>query len=226
MTGVDGTNVALELEDGLSTWRVKHCLQAKLGIRTSEMQLLAGPRLLANSELLPLGDATEQPLQLTFVRTRPRRLPEFLQRKALASINAMTADGSTALQLAAHSGDAGLCQEILDDAELQVVSVQDFLGNSALHYAAQRDLTEVCLRLLARPDFAGVGAANNNGRTPLHVAASRGDATTCAAILAHRLIEASAAAAAVDALGSTAADLAASKGHDELAQDLRGLLRS
>lgn len=225
VSAMNGNTVALEVEADCRMRVLKARLQAETGIPSAEMELLAGEHLLGPSDTLPLPeietDGTLAPLQLALVRKRPQRLPQFLRKVGLESVTSMDRTGCTALLLAAHRGEAAVCMEILDCEDVRAVGERDFLGNSALHYAAERTLPDLCARLLVHPGLGdAVFVANRNGRTALHLAAMRGDVQTCRAILAHPLVEAVAARMARDALGCSAADLAASAGHAQLAQEL------
>jgi len=222
---MDGSAVTVALEEDMRTRELKWYLATELDIPAAEIELLLGPRILSNSEVLSKL-ATEQPLALTLLRSSRPRLPAFLEKKGLASVNDRGVGGATVLHLAAAQGDAALCKEVLARSDFDGVDSVDFLGSTALHHAVDRGLREVCTGILAHPSFTAVTAVNRNGRTALHLAALRGDGESCAELLACYAAAGGAPGVAMavrssDALGLTAADLAESAGHEVLAAKLR-----
>lgn len=230
---INGRGVTLAVNDGTRSRELKTCLQQEFGFPSSEMELFMGSQVLHNSEIIPVITlpstqvnthpsavsklSAPPPLQLTLFRTS--RIPAFLERKGLESLNSKTYDGSTALHLAVSQGDTQLCLDLLVDIDFVAINDSDFLGNTALHQAADQRLPTVCAAILDHSRFTAVGAANRNGRTALHIAALRGDTTTCASILGHSLCSVT-QIEAIDVLGLTAADLAESVGYDELSHTI------
>eukprot|EP00419_Tripos_fusus_P068777 CAMPEP_0172893168 /NCGR_PEP_ID=MMETSP1075-20121228/147846_1 /TAXON_ID=2916 /ORGANISM="Ceratium fusus, Strain PA161109" /LENGTH=224 /DNA_ID=CAMNT_0013747979 /DNA_START=103 /DNA_END=774 /DNA_ORIENTATION=- len=211
---LDGKELSLELPGGAFAWQITNLVRENLGKPSVEIKLLEGVRVLnSGSHVLP-GSA------LTAVQASC--LPAFLKRKGLSSIWEITHDGSTALHLAAAQGDVSICMELLTHDDFTGVNAIDFLGNSVLHLAADSGLSTICEQLLARPDFSAVAAANRNGHTGLHLAALRGDAASCRAILARACTTGhDKLGLAKDVMGQTAADVASSTGHEQLASALR-----
>lgn len=90
-----------------------------------------------------------------------------------ASVKSYSADGWTALHLAAFSGHADAVSILLDagaDTEARAHNRQD---NTPLHAATAGLKNAVVIRLVARG--ADVNARNGQGQTPLHLAAYAGE---------------------------------------------------
>ncbi len=127
---------------------------------------------------------------------------------------AFSADGFTALHLAAFFGQAGAARLMLDaGAEVNAVA-RNPMRVQPLHSAAAGRHHAVCTLLIERG--AGVNARQQGGWTPLHAAAQHGDRA-----LAELLLAAGAEPAARNDDGLDAAAIAAASGHAELATLLR-----
>ncbi|HZQ37957.1 MAG TPA: ankyrin repeat domain-containing protein [Dehalococcoidia bacterium] len=130
------------------------------------------------------------------------------QTPALAA--AFSADGFTALHLAAFFGHAGAARRLLDaGAEINAVA-RNPMRVQPLHSAAAGRHHAVCSLLIQRG--ADVNARQHGGWTPLHAAAQHGDRA-----LAELLLAAGADAAACNDEGRSAAGIAAENGHADLA---------
>lgn len=127
---------------------------------------------------------------------------------------AFSADGYTALHLAAFFGKAEAARRLLDGgAGVNVTSRNEMLVQP-LHSAAAGRHHEVCRVLLAAG--ADVRATQRHGYTPLHAAAQHGDDE-----LVELFLSAGADPSAALDDGTTSADLAERSGHDDVARRIR-----
>lgn len=129
-------------------------------------------------------------------------------------INARSADGFTALHLAAYYGSPNVVRLLLERGADTAAITTNFLENMPLHAAAAGRRTEECRLLLEHG--ADVNARQHGGHTPLHAAAQHGDRAMADLFVAHN-----ADVAARNDDGKSPADIAASQGHIELAALLR-----
>ena len=140
------------------------------------------------------------------------RLAEELETGGQAQ--AVSADGFTALHLAAYFGKAEAARRLLDaGAEVDAVSHNEMRVHP-LHSAAAGRHHEVCRVLLTAG--ADVDAVQRDSYTPLHAAAQHGDSE-----LVELFLSAGADPAPRIADGSTPADLADAAGHPDVARRLR-----
>ncbi len=137
-----------------------------------------------------------------------------------ARVTSRSADGWTALHLAAFYGKRGVAELLLArGAEIGALSSNQ-MANTALHAAlAGREDAGVVELLLARGANPNAGGAM--GYTPLHIAASRGNAA-----LVERLLSSGARADARSEDGKTPALIAAERGHEAVASRLRDAERA
>lgn len=141
------------------------------------------------------------------------RLTEHLEVD-LGAAQALSADGFTALHLAAFFGKAETARRLLDvGADVDAVS-QNAMRVHPLHSAAAGRHHEVCRVLLTAG--ADVNAVQRDGYAPIHAAAQHGDDE-----LVELFLSAGADPAARIADGSTPADLAEAAGHPDVAKRLR-----
>jgi ankyrin repeat protein len=140
--------------------------------------------------------------------------------KALLDANpalagAYSADGFTALHLAAFFGQTEMARRLLAHrADPDAVS-RNPMGLRPLHSAAASASFEIVQLLVDHG--ADVSARQHGGWTPLHAAADRGHVAMVEFLLSH---SADPSQASDD--GKTALDLAVRKGHDAVAGRLRG----
>ena len=127
---------------------------------------------------------------------------------------AFSADGFTALHLAAYFGKAEAARQLLDAGAAVNAISQNEMQVQPLHSAAAGRHHEVCRVLLTAG--ADVNATQQGGYAPLHAAAQHGDDE-----LVELLLSAGADPAARIADGSTPADLAEAAGHPDVAKRLR-----
>ena len=131
-----------------------------------------------------------------------------------ARVLAVSADGFTALHLAAFFGKVEAARILLEGgASASAYGANDF-ANQPLHAAAAGRHIEVCRLLLAAG--ADVNATQHGGYTPLHEAAGSGDVE-----LAELFLSAGADPRAVTTDGRTPADVADGGDHPDLARRLR-----
>jgi ankyrin repeat protein len=127
-----------------------------------------------------------------------------------AAIYSHSADGWTALHLAAFFGRRDVVEFLLDSgADVRLLS-ENAMYNTPLHAAVAGRRAEVAALLLRHG--ADGNARQSGGFTPLHGAAASGDAEMVRLLLAHEadpLLRSDA--------GETAADLARAKGHPAIA---------
>jgi len=129
---------------------------------------------------------------------------------------ALSADGFTALHLAAYFGKAEAARQLLDaGADANAVSANTMLVQP-LHSAAAGGHREVCRILLAAG--ADVNATQRDGYAPIHAAAQHGDDE-----LVELFLSAGADPSMRVADGSTPADLADAAGHPDVASRLRAV---
>jgi ankyrin repeat protein len=141
------------------------------------------------------------------------RLLELLEADP-ALVTAWSADGFTALHLAAFFAHPDATRVLLDGgAAVDAVSTNP-MRVTPLHSGAASGHLEVCRLLVERG--ADVNAVQRDSYTPLHAAAQSGDER-----LATLFLDAGARRAAALDDGRTPADLAAAAGHGELADRLR-----
>jgi len=144
-----------------------------------------------------------------------------LKRLDFKQVNSLDEDGNTALHWAAERGYGEVCLAIMQRSDFREVDARDHVyGRTALHCAAYRGLEEVCHALLARTDFKeeALNAVDVVGNTALHFAALSGLGSVCKALLRHPSF--TKRMAKDEAFGRTAAEWAASKGHEKLAKDI------
>lgn len=141
------------------------------------------------------------------------RLAEHLDADRGAA-RTVSADGFTALHLAAFFGKVETARRLLDaGAEVNAVS-QNAMRVQPLHSAAAGRHHEVCRVLLTAG--ADVNAVQRDSYAPIHAAAQHGDDE-----LVELFLSAGADPAARIADGSTPADLAEAAGHPDAAKRLR-----
>ena len=126
---------------------------------------------------------------------------------------AYSADGFTALHLAAFFGKVEAARELLAAGASPHVYGTNGLANQPLHAAAAGRHVEVCRVLLAAG--ADVAAAEHGGFTPLHQAADHGDVE-----MLELFLSAGADPRAALPDGRTPADLARANGHVDVARRL------
>ena len=129
---------------------------------------------------------------------------------------AFSADGFTALHLAAFFGKAEAARILLDRGASVDAYGRNDLANQPLHAAAAGRHHEVCRVLLAAG--ADVRATQHGGFTPLHQAAQHGDVE-----MTELFLSAGADPLALTADGRSAEDLAEAAGHTDLADRLRDM---
>jgi len=129
-------------------------------------------------------------------------------------VHTFSADGFTALHLAAFFGKAEAARILLDRGASVDAYGRNDLANQPLHAAAAGRHHGVCRVLLAAG--ADVRATQHGGFTPLHQAAQHGDVE-----MTELFLSAGADPLALTADGRSAEDLAAAGGHADLAARLR-----
>jgi len=127
---------------------------------------------------------------------------------------AFSADGFTALHLAAFFGKAEAARILLDRGASVDAYGHNDLANQPLHAAAAGRHHEVCRVLLTAG--ADVRATQHGGFTPLHQAAQHGDVE-----MTELFLSAGADPSVLTADGRSAEDLAEAAGHADLADRLR-----
>lgn len=127
---------------------------------------------------------------------------------------AFSADGFTALHLAAFFGKTEAARILLAAGASVATYGSNAFANQPLHAAAAGRHVEVCRVLLAAG--ADVHATQHGGHTPLHEAAASGDVD-----MAELFLSAGADPAAVTEAGQTPDELADAAGHADLARRLR-----
>jgi ankyrin repeat protein len=131
-----------------------------------------------------------------------------------SSVGARSADGFTALHLAAFFAKPEAARILLEaGAPVDVVAANE-MRVQPLHSAAAGRQTEICRLLLAAG--AEVDARQSGGFTPLHEAARNGDPE-----MVELFLSAGADSLAVTDEGKTAADLADGAAHPDVAARLR-----
>ncbi|MCA1814598.1 MAG: ankyrin repeat domain-containing protein [Halobacteriales archaeon] len=131
-----------------------------------------------------------------------------------ALLRATSADGWTALHLAAHFGQEGPAKELLSAGADIAARSKNQQGNTPLHAACAGAQDAMAKLLLARGAPADV--ADAQGYTPLHIAAANGASGAVQALLA-----AGARRDARTPQGKTALQLAEERDDDEAAALLR-----
>lgn len=129
-------------------------------------------------------------------------------------IAAYSADGFTALHLAAYYGAPGAVRLLLDRGADPNAVTHNFLANMPIHAAAAGRHIDNCVLLLERG--ADVNAKQHGGFTPLHTPAQHGDRAMVELFLAH-----GADPGISNDEGKTPADLAAAQGNAAIAAMLR-----
>jgi ankyrin repeat protein len=130
---------------------------------------------------------------------------------------ATTDDGFTALHLAAFfSGDAECARLLLDAGTDPEALAANETGLRPIHSAAAASSNDIVSLLIERG--AAVDPTQRGGFTPLHAAAANGDQALVALLMG-----AGADPGRRTDEGSTAAELAERRGHDEIARRLGGL---
>lgn len=129
-------------------------------------------------------------------------------------VGAHSADGWTALHLAAFFGQRQSVRALIDVGADVSARSTNAACNTALHAAAAGRHFAVCELLIE--NGAELDAAQEGGHTALMAAAAHGDRG-----LAELLIKRGASRAPMNAAGLTAAEIAGSAGHAELAAFLR-----
>jgi len=135
-------------------------------------------------------------------------------RRDPGSAGGRSHDGWTPLHLAAFFGQHAAATALVDaGADLAAVS-QNGLENQPLHAALAGAGDSAIVTMLVERG-ADVNATSHGGWRPLHLAASRGAAAFVELLLAHG------ADPSAFASGKLPADIAAERGHAELARALR-----
>ncbi|CAE7041973.1 ANKRD50 [Symbiodinium sp. CCMP2592] len=125
---------------------------------------------------------------------------------ALADVNERTADGATALMVAAQNGNEKVFSRVLAACDTTSINLEDPTGLTALYFGAQNGYTGIVCMLLKAG--ASTQVRSQDGATPLFKAAQNGHQEVVVPLLQHR---ADVFAAAHD--GTTPLILAAYKGH-------------
>src|SRR3954468_7486810 len=130
-----------------------------------------------------------------------------------------SADGWTALHLAAFMGHRQAAEALLEmGADLAALS-KNQMANQPLHAALAGKTDHAMVQMLIDRG-ADVNARGGAGVMPLHLAASRGDGTMCDV-----LIKKGADPVAKMDDGSTPSDIAAKRGHAAVAQQILNHVR-
>ncbi|CAK0911311.1 unnamed protein product, partial [Prorocentrum cordatum] len=85
------------------------------------------------------------------------------QRGDFEKLNAPSANGNTALHLAARHGHPAACEALLECPGLASLNGQNSSGWTVLHYAAAAGMVNVCEKILRHPQFSADGALTANG---------------------------------------------------------------
>ena len=141
------------------------------------------------------------------------RLRERLEEDP-ARIGSFSADGYTALHLAAFFAKAEAARTLLDAGAPVDAVARNEMRVQPLHSAAASRQTEICVLLLAAG--ADVNATQAGGYTPLHAAAQNGDPE-----MVELFLSAGADPVAQTDDGKTAAVIANEAGHPDVAHRLR-----
>jgi ankyrin repeat protein len=131
-------------------------------------------------------------------------------------VTAFSADGFTALHLAAFFGKSEAVRTLLDAGAPVDIRGRNTLANRPLHAAAAGRNVEACRMLLAAG--AEVDVAEHGGLTPLHLAAQEGDVE-----MTELFLSAGADPSVRADDGRTPIDLAEAAGHADLAVRLRAV---
>ncbi len=143
------------------------------------------------------------------------RVTELLVARPDCDVNARTSDGESALFAAAHAGLSVRVVQLLlsrPDADVNARAYAAEGGPTVLMAAVASRSVGPALLLLQRTDIR-VGDTKEGGDTALHLAAYLGESSICRRILQ---IDGS-VATRKNRRGVTPADLAAIRGHSELA---------
>eukprot|EP00931_Biecheleriopsis_adriatica_P054222 TRINITY_DN31891_c0_g1_i1.p1 TRINITY_DN31891_c0_g1~~TRINITY_DN31891_c0_g1_i1.p1 ORF type:complete len:245 (+),score=59.89 TRINITY_DN31891_c0_g1_i1:75-809(+) len=139
--------------------------------------------------------------------------------QALHLINAKTADGQTALHIAALVDNIEAAKVLLKPASgFNEADAAEAHGGTALLHAACGGHSEIAKAILASPKFTKVNLQAEDGTTALHQAARVGCADIVHAILKHQHFTRINQAEIIQ--GETALHLAASSGHSDIVQML------
>lgn len=131
-------------------------------------------------------------------------------------LNAFSPDGFTALHLAAFFGHPELVRVLIEAGADATARTTNALANQPLHAAVAGPVeTRLAAARLLVEAGAPVNERQSGGFTPLMAAAQNGDEELMDFLLSHR-----AEPSAKDDQGRSAADLATSAGHDQLAKRL------
>jgi ankyrin repeat protein len=179
-----------------------------------ESPLLAAIYRNADQIVSLLAERRELDLHEAAVLGNVERVRELLAADP-AQLSSRSADGWTALHLAAFYGKRDVAALLLErGADVGALS-SNYMANTALHAAlAGREDADAVELLIARG--ADVNARGAMGYTPLHIAASRGNGA-----LVERLLSSGAHAGARTDDGKTPALTAAEHGHEGVASRLR-----
>jgi ankyrin repeat protein len=120
-------------------------------------------------------------------------------------------DGWTPLHLAAFRGDAEEVATLIALGASPLARSRNAMANTPLHAAIAGAESDLVVRALIAGG-AGAGLPAAQGVTPLHLAASRGNRALCEVLLSHGADP----SAAMDD-GKRAADIAAERGHADVA---------
>jgi len=129
------------------------------------------------------------------------------------AVRAFSADGFTALHLAAFFGKPEIARALIDAGAAVGAYTTNAFANQPLHAAAAGRHLEVCRVLVAAG--ADVNATQHGGYTPLHEAAQHGDVEMV------ELFVSAGADPTVRVAEGTPADLAETAGHPDVARRLR-----
>lgn len=148
---------------------------------------------------------------------------KMLEDEESAGINARSQGGRSTLHIAVRCQHEQICHAILARPDFTEINAK-YRGCTALTLAAEKRLTGVCLAMLERPDFTEINAkTTGRGETVLHMAAANGLLDVCQRIMKRGDFHAVNATTLPRSMGCTAAEVAESCGHGEVAALIRNL---
>lgn len=224
--GQEKMSFKIKCNKRISVGQVKERVSEEWGLSPHEQVILfRGQRTGADDRAMPLNtpdltevvkEAGENGLSMA-VMYMPRKLPRFLEREGLETVNSKRSTMATGLHRAARRSELTVMEEILEVVDFEEADAVDNAGQTALHAAVMTWNRPACEILLKSKRFSNTTAADHEGRTVLHIAASWGDAKVVPAILDHWRFKRN-DVILKDSFGLTALEYARDCGHEKAAE--------